>query len=129
SGGTGITLGATQLRPQSERLTLDDGTVLRRDVDYTIDYDLGQVTFLHPETLFPQPRSVTVRYEENPLFVTAPRSIFGLASTLPLKFGDLNFVALGQSQTTTFTKPPLGYEAQSSLIAGFTGNFTFNADA
>ena len=129
SGGTGITLGANQLRPQSERLTLDDGTVLKRDVDYTIDYDLGQVTFLHPETLFAQPRNVTVRYEENPLFVTAPTSIFGLASTLPLKFGDLNFVALGQSQTTTFTKPPLGYEAQSSLIAGVTGNFTFNADA
>lgn len=129
SGGTGITLGANQLRPLSERLTLDDGTVLKRDVDYTIDYDLGQVTFLHAETLFAQPRNVTVRYEENPLFVTAPTSIFGLSSTLPLRFGELNFVALGQSQTTTFTKPPLGYEAQSSLIAGINGNFTFNADA
>lgn len=127
SGGAGITLGATQLRPQSERLTLDDGTVLVRDVDYSIDYSLGQVTFLHPETLFAQPRNITVRYEENPLFVTAPRSIFGVASTLPLKYGDLSFVALGQSQTTTFTKPPLGYEAQSSLIAGLMGNFTFNA--
>lgn len=129
SGGTGITLGANQLRPLSERLTLDDGTVLKRDVDYTIDYDLGQVTFLHAETLFAEPRNVTVRYEENPLFVTAPRSIFGLSSTLPLRFGELNFVALGQSQTTTFTRPPLGYEAQSSLIAGINGNFTFNADA
>ncbi|MFI5231497.1 MAG: cell surface protein SprA [Gemmatimonadales bacterium] len=128
SGGTGITLGANQLRPLSERLTLDDGTVLKRDVDYTIDYDLGQVTFLHPETLFAQPRNVTVRYEENPLFVTAPTSIFGLSSTLPLRFGELNFVALGQSQTTTFTKPPLGYQAQSSLIAGINGNFAFNAD-
>ena len=128
SGGTGITLGANQLRPLSERLTLDDGSVLKRDVDYTIDYDLGQVSFLHPETLFAQPRNVTVRYEENPLFVTAPTSIFGLASTLPLEFGELNFVALGQSQTTTFTKPPLGYEPQSSLIAGVNGNFTFNAD-
>ncbi|MGH7653079.1 MAG: cell surface protein SprA, partial [Gemmatimonadaceae bacterium] len=128
SGGTGITLGANQLRPLSEHLTLDDGTVLKRDIDYTIDYDLGQVTFLHPETLFAQPRNVTVRYEENPLFVTAPTSIFGLSSTLPLKFGELNFVALGQSQATTFTKPPLGYEAQSSLIAGISGNFTFNAD-
>jgi cell surface protein SprA len=126
--GSGITLGANQLRPQSERLTLDDGTVLKRDVDYTMDYDLGRVTFLHPDTLFVQPRNVTVRYEENPLFVTAPTSIFGLSSTLPLKYGDINFIALGQAQTTTFTKPPLGYEAQSSLIAGMNGNFTFNAD-
>jgi cell surface protein SprA len=126
--GSGITLGSTQLRPLSERLTLDDGTVLKRDVDYSMDYDLGRVTFLHPDTLFVQPRNVTVRYEENPLFVTAPTSIFGLASTLPLKFGDINFIALGQAQTTTFTKPPLGYEAQSSLIAGINGNFSFNAD-
>jgi len=126
--GSGITLGSNQLRPLSERLTLDDGTLLKRDVDYTMDYDLGRVTFLHPDTLFVQPRNVTVRYEENPLFITAPTSIFGLASTLPLKFGDINFVALGQSQTTTFTRPPLGYEAQSSLIAGINGNFAFNAD-
>ena len=126
--GTGITLGANQLRPLSERLTLDDGTLLKRDVDYAMDYDLGRVTFLHPDTLFAQPRNVTVRYEENPLFVTAPTSIFGLASTLPLRFGDINFIALGQSQNTTFTRPPLGYEAQSSLIAGINGNFTFNAD-
>ncbi len=126
--GTGITLGSNQLRPLSERLTLDDGTVLKRDLDYTMDYDLGRVTFLHPDTLFAQPRNVTVRYEENPLFITAPTSIFGLASTLPLKYGDINFIAIGQSQTTTFTKPPLGYEAQSSLIAGINGNFTFNAD-
>ena len=126
--GTGITLGSTQIRPLSERLTLDDGTLLKRDADYLMDYDLGRVTFLHPDTLFAQPRNVTVRYEENPLFVTAPTSIFGLASTLPLRFGDINFIALGQSQTTTFTRPQLGYEAQSSLIAGVNGNFNFNAD-
>jgi cell surface protein SprA len=126
--GTDITLGSNQLRPLSERLTLDDGTILKRGTDYTMDYDLGRVTFLHADTLFAQPRNVSVRYEENPLFVTAPTSIFGLASTLPLKFGDINFIALGQSQSTTFTRPPLGYEAQSSLIAGLNGNFTFNAD-
>ena len=126
--GTGITLGSNQLRPLSERLTLDDGTLLKRGIDYMMDYDLGRVTFLHADTLFAQPRNVTVRYEENPLFVTAPTSIFGLASTLPLKFGEINFVALGQSQTTTFNRPPLGYEAQSSLLAGVNGNFSFNAD-
>ncbi len=125
--GTGITLGSNQLRPLSERLTLDDGTVLKRDLDYTMDYDLGRVTFLHPDTLFARPRNVTVRYEENPLFVTAPTSIFGLAASLPLKYGELNFVALGQAQSTSLTRPQLGYEAQSSLITGVTGNFAFNA--
>jgi cell surface protein SprA len=126
--GTGITLGSTQIRPLSERLTLDDGTLLKRDADYMMDYDLGRVTFLHSDTLFARPRNVTVRYEENPLFVSAPTSIFGIASTLPLKFGDINFIALGQTQSTTFTRPPLGYEAQSSLIAGINGNFLLNSN-
>ncbi len=129
SGDAGsITLGANQLRPLSERLTLDDGTLLKRGIDYVMDYDLGRVTFLHADTLFAQPKNVTVHYEENPLFVTAPTNIFGLASTLPLKYGDINFIALGQSQSTTFTRPPLGYEAQSSLIAGVSANFLFNSD-
>jgi cell surface protein SprA len=127
-GGTGISLGSTQIRPASEHLSLDDGTALKRDLDYTIDYDLGTVTFLHPDTLFVQPRNVTVRYEENPLFVTTPTNIFGIASTLPLRFGDVNFVAIGQAQSTSLTRPQLGYEAQSSLIAGINGNFTFDAD-
>ena len=39
--GSGITLGSTQIRPLSERLTLDDGTLLKRDADYIMDYDFG----------------------------------------------------------------------------------------
>lgn len=42
------------LRPnivlQSEKVSLD-GRLLIRDQDYIIDYDLGQVTFLHPEQI------------------------------------------------------------------------------
>ncbi len=128
-GGDGslLSLGTDQIRPGSERLTLDDGTALKRDVDYHVDYDVGTVTFLHADTLFVQPRNVTVRYEQNPLFATTPTNIFGIASTLPFRNGEINFIGISQSQSSTFTRPPLGYQDQSEIIAGVNGAFTFDA--
>ena len=35
-----FTLGSTQVKPFSERLVLDDGTVLRRDKDYVVEGQL-----------------------------------------------------------------------------------------
>jgi cell surface protein SprA len=127
--GSRIALPSTQLRPFSERLTLDDGIVLKRDLDYVVDYDLGTVTFLHADTLFTRLRNVTVRYEETPLVAGVPTSIFGIASTLPLRHGEINFIGIAQHQTSTFTRPPLGYEDQSALIAGVNGAYTFDAGA
>ena len=114
------------MRPNSERLTLD-GRLLRRDLDYKVDYDLGRVTFLRPDTLFPSAKQVSVRFEENPLFAAAPKSILGFASQFPLDVGEINVMAIAQSQRTTFTRPPLGYEPQSSLLAGVSGTFDFDA--
>ncbi len=121
-----LALGSVQVRPNSERLTLG-GALLRRGIDYRVDYDLGRVTFLRPDTLFPSARQVSVRYEENPLFAAAPTSIVGFASQFPLDVGEINVMAIAQNQRTTFTRPPLGYEPQSSLLAGISGNFDFNA--
>lgn len=121
-----LLLGSVQVRRNSERISVD-GIPLRRDVDYTVDYELGRVTFARGDTLFPAPRQVSVQYEENPLFAAAPTSIFGIATEFPTENGLLTFTALSQSQRTTFTRPPLGLEPASSLIAGVTGNFTFDA--
>ncbi|HKG94934.1 MAG TPA: cell surface protein SprA, partial [Gemmatimonadaceae bacterium] len=121
-----LSLGSVQLARSSERLLID-GVQLKRDVDYKVDYDLGQVTFTRPDTLFRQPRRVTVQYEENPLFAAAPTSVFGIASTFPLTNGELNFTVISQSQRTTFNRPPLGFEPASSLVAGVSGTFNFDA--
>ena len=125
-GGT-LALGSVQLRPNSERITLD-GRELIRNTDYTVDYELGRVTFNGADTLFYTPRQVQVRYEENPLFAAAPTSIFGLATEFPFQNGQVNFTAISQSQRTTFNRPPLGFEPASSLVAGVTGNFSFEAE-
>ena len=121
-----LALNTVQLRPGSERLFLD-GRPLVRGVDYDIDYELGRVTFARPDTLFPFPRRVRVRYEENPLFTTIPTSIFGLTTQFVGERGVLNFTAISQTQRTTYTRPPLGYEPASSLVAGVNGAFSFDA--
>ena len=121
-----MTIGAVQLRRFSEEVVVD-GARLLRGSDYTIDYDLGLITFSRPDTLFARPRRVSVRYEENPLFAAAPTSIFGIATQIPLQRGELGFTWLSQRQSTSFTRPPLGYEPQSSQIAGVSGQFSFEA--
>ena len=121
-----LALGSVQVRQNSERITID-GRPLTRGTDYTVDYDLGRVTFTRPDTLFPQPRQVAVQYEENPLFAAAPTTIFGLATQFPLTNGQVSFTAISQSQKTTFNRPPLGFEPASSLVAGLSGAFQFDA--
>ena len=128
SGESGaLMLGSVQLRPNSERL-LVDGIPLTRGTDYSVDYDLGRVSFNRPDTLFPRPRQVTVQYEENPVFEETPTSIFGATAEFPLSHGQINFTAISQSQRTNFTRPPLGFEPAASLVAGVNALFSFDAE-
>lgn len=128
SGGDGGTLmlGAVQLRQNSERL-LVDGIPLIRGTDYTIDYDLGRVSFNRADTLFPRARQVTVQYEENPLFAQTPTSILGATAEFPFTNGQIAFTAISQTQKTSFNRPPLGFEPAASLVGGVTALFSFDA--
>src|SRR5262249_1402157 len=62
-----LSLGASQMRPGSERI-LVDGRPLSRELDYRINYDLGTVEFTRPDTLFRLNRRVEAGFEENPTF-------------------------------------------------------------
>ncbi|HMI55700.1 MAG TPA: cell surface protein SprA, partial [Gemmatimonadaceae bacterium] len=125
--GGALMLGAVQIRPNSERL-LVDGIPLTRGTDYSVDYDLGRVSFNRPDTLFPRPRQLTVQYEENPVFEETPTSIFGATAEFPFPNGQINFTAISQSQRTNFTRPPLGFEPAASLVAGVSALFNFEAE-
>jgi len=123
-----ITLGASQMRQGSERV-LVDGRPLVRDLDYRIDYDLGRIEFMRPDTLFRLERHVEVSYEDNPTFISTPTSLAGFVSELPVSHGLLSFTAIDQTQASTFTRPQLGFQGASSLMAGFTGAFNWDAPA
>ena len=72
-----LNLNALQIRRGSEQL-IAGGRVLERGVDYKINYDLGQITFLNPTALFPSGSgTVTARFEERGIFAVAPTSILG----------------------------------------------------
>ncbi|HEX3866659.1 MAG TPA: cell surface protein SprA [Gemmatimonadaceae bacterium] len=122
-----ITLGATQMRPGSEEV-LVDGRPLVRDLDYRVDYDLARIEFMRPDTLFALDRDVAVRYEENPTSFLATRTTLGgLVAELPVSHGTFDFTAIQQSQSTSFTQPQLGFQQNSMLTAGVTGQFNWNA--
>lgn len=123
-----IKLATIQLRPNSERVVIE-GRELQRERDYSIDYDLGIITFNRPDTLFTRPRQVSVRYEENPLFAVAPTTILGFASQFALDNGQIGFTAISQQQRSNLNRPPLGFEPVGSLVAGVTANLQWDATA
>ncbi len=123
-----LSLGAVQIRPGSEKISIASRTLVR-NVDYTINYELGQVTFLSPDSLFAAPTSVNVQYEEQPGFTIAPKSIYGLQTRYDLgDHGAVTVLGLLQQQQSNFTRPPLGFEPSSNFIGGISGNFRFEPD-
>ncbi|HMU61134.1 MAG TPA: cell surface protein SprA [Gemmatimonadales bacterium] len=132
AGGTdagSLNLNALQIRRGSEQL-IAGGRVLRRGVDYEINYDLGQVTFNDPTGLFPAGvGTVTARFEERGIFAVAPTSILG--GTLGYSLGDVgsvNLVAMYQKEQSVFTRPTLGFEPTSNLLTGITTDLRFQVD-
>jgi hypothetical protein len=123
-----LMLGASQMRPGSERVLMD-GRPLIRELDYRMDYDLGRIEFLRPDTLFRQQRRFEVSYEENPIFSPSPTTLAGIVSELPFKNGLLSFAAINQSRSTAATRPQLGFQGASNLMTGVSGQFSWAAPA
>jgi hypothetical protein len=120
-----FSLASAQIRPGSERLVLD-GRELRRDLDYRIDYDLGTVQLLVPDTAAPVTRRLSVQYEENPLFTAVPTSIAGATLEWRSAHGSFFVALLSQQQRSTFSRPPLGYEPQGTLSGALGGSLGWN---
>ncbi|HEY7684505.1 MAG TPA: cell surface protein SprA [Gemmatimonadales bacterium] len=121
-----LSLSSFQIREGSEKLFLGN-TQLIRDVDYTIDYTVGLVTFKNPETLFGGgPGVVHAQFEERATFTIAPTSIYGLAGRYDLgSIGQVNLTGLFQKEQTAYTRPQLGFEPASSFIGGVSANLHF----
>ncbi len=121
-----LTLNALQLRENSEQLYVA-GRKLVRGVDYSISYDVGQVTFLNPDALFGTGSAqVTARFEEQGLFAVAPTSILGMATRYSLgDRGAINLIGLYQREQSAFTRPALGFEASANLIGGVNTELHF----
>jgi hypothetical protein len=121
-----LSLGALQIREGSEQLLLG-GRRLERGVDYTVSYELGQVTFLNPDALFGSGAGqVTARFEEQGLFAVAPTTILGLSTRYQLgDIGAINLIGMYQREQSAFNRPPLGFEASANLVGGINTELRF----
>jgi hypothetical protein len=121
-----LNLNALQLRDGSEQLFVG-GRKLVRGLDYSISYDLGQVTFLNPDALFGQGSAqVTARFEERGLFAVAPTNILGLSTRYSLgDHGAINLIGMYQKEQSAFNRPALGFEATANLIGGINTELRF----
>ena len=102
-----FSLGAIGIRQGSEQVRLNDRDLIYGQ-DYTIDYEIGQLTLLRPEELLAgaQNPDLEVVFEQKPIFQLANRSIFGLTGTWSLgKVGAIDFIGLNQREGTVLNRP------------------------
>ncbi len=124
-----VSLGALQVREGSERLFLGSRQLVR-GLDYAIDYQLGLVRFLNPDSLFFGPTQIEAHFEENQFFDVAPKSILGVAATYDLgAIGQIHAVGILQRERSVFTRPQVGFEPQSQLVGGVNAELTFQPEA
>jgi hypothetical protein len=123
-------LGGIAVREGSERISVD-GSVLERNVDYTIDYDIGLVTLRDPQAIFARPDAVIqATYEQHTLFDISPTGVFGLNARYQLgRFGQLDFIGLHQRERSVMARPQLGQEPGSILMTGVSGQVGFGGAA
>ncbi|HEX6559424.1 MAG TPA: hypothetical protein VF021_08170, partial [Longimicrobiales bacterium] len=120
-------LGAFGLREGSDKIMIGAKT-LTRGVDYNIDYDIGMVTLLDPQSLFAtNPNSeISATWEQKSQFQIAPTSVFGMNARYQLGArGELNFLGLYQAEKTIMSRPQLGVEPGAIFLGGTSGHFDF----
>ena len=124
-----FSLGALGIRDESERVFLGD-RLLVRNLDYTIDYTIGQVTLTQPEVLFATASEPVVRatWEQKSIFQVTPTSVFGFNGGIQAgPHGGFNILALRQSEQALVNRPQLGTEAAAITLSGLSMDFDFPA--
>jgi len=125
-----LDLGALSISEGSEALYLN-GRRLERGTEYTINYDLGQVTFVNPQGLFGDAGGyIQARFEERGFFAVAPTQIFGLSTRYSLgDMGGVNLMGMYQVEQSAFNRPQLGFEAQAHMVGGISSDLHFRPQA
>ena len=126
-----FSLGAIGIRQGSERVTLN-GRDLTAGEDYTIDYDIGQLTLLRPGDLFAGAENpeLAVRFEQKPLFQVGTKSILGFTGEYELgEHGSIGMVGMFQKEGTVLTRPEIGLEPSGVTLGGAVANFDFPSRA
>ncbi|MDP1676894.1 MAG: cell surface protein SprA [Bacteroidota bacterium] len=98
-----------------------DGQILTPNIDYTVDYIIGQVVIRKQEALVPG-KNLQVKFEQNDLFQLASKTLMGLRGEVDVsektKFG---FTVMNLDQQVLSDKVRLNEEPSNNTIYGFDG--------
>jgi len=103
-----------------------DGRPLVNNVDYTVDYIIGQVVIRNAAALVPG-ANLSIKYEQNDLFQLASKTLLGARGDLYLgQNTSLGFTVMNLNQQTLSDKVRLGEEPTNNTIYGVDGGTTLD---
>ncbi len=101
-----------------------DGRQLLPNIDYTVDYIIGEVVIKNDRALVPG-ANLQIKYEQNDLFQLASKTLLAargdLAISQNINFG---FTVMNLNQQTLSDKVRLGEEPNNNTIFGVDGSIT-----
>ncbi len=124
-GGFNIVEGSVQV--------LLNGSPLQPNVDYTVDYIIGEVVVRNAQALVPG-ANLQVKYEQNDLFQIASKTQMGVRAEMSLSQNtNFGFTLMNLNQATLSDKVRLGEEPTNNTIlgvdAGTSADLPFVTDA
>lgn len=119
-----ITLGRGNILEGSEVVTIN-GQQLRRDTDYSIDYDIGRLTL--KRQLGPTDQ-LSINYSYAPLFAQAGRTLLGGDFRLEGREKRFGGALLYESRGAQDLRPRIGEEPSRTVIGDLNTEWTFHPD-
>ena len=103
-----------------------DNAPLRPNLDYTVDYIVGEVVIRNDRALVPG-ANLQIKYEQNDLFQLASKTLLGARGDLSLSQNtNFGFTIMNLNQQTLSDKVRLGEEPNKNTILGIDGSTTLN---
>ncbi len=103
-----------------------DGSPLSPNVDYTVDYMIGEVIIRSARALVPN-ANLQIKYEQNDLFQLASKTLIGLRGEMdPLPNTKLGFTWMNLNQETLSDKVRLNEEPTNNSIFGVDATTSLN---
>ncbi len=103
-----------------------DGRTLVQNVDFTVDYIVGEVVIKNDKALVPG-ANLQIKYEQNDLFQLASKTLLGARGDLWISQKTLfGFTIMNLNQQTLSDKVRLGEEPSNNTIFGIDGATTLD---
>ncbi len=120
-----ISLNQMNVLKGSVKVTVN-GRTLKENVDYIVDYDFGNITFLTPEGKDPD-ADIVIDFEYKPMFAVESKTMAGFRAEL--KFNEnarLGTTFIYHSERVEDKRPRIGNENRTQILADLDGEISFN---